>query len=276
MTATLFRKNKTHWLNILHAGWPAGLDARHAVLGLVLNRMTAAFPWINWQVRWGIVLAPMLLYGILMLGRRFPSSEAKVSGVSSRAMMGEVGLLGAAVVVAFLGLWLTGDIFPWLLRMVGMSASLSWLGWATAAVLWVCFGSYSQFRLGHWMLAAFPLRGARPGIGYVELGTDSWIVNITKTVLAKGELIGLKGVTWRLVAFVWTNLLMTALRFFAGPIVHKISPIGLLLGSAVVGTTGLWLLGLSATNTPLLWLAAASVTMPASAARPSTGPRCSA
>jgi MFS family permease len=256
LTATLFPRNKTHWLNILHAGWPAGL-VLGALVGLLLNQMTASFPWINWQVRWGIVLAPMLLYGILMLGRRFPSSEAKVSGVSSRAMMGEVGLLGALVVVAFLGLWLSNDIFPWLLRMAGVSASLSWLGWATAGVLWFVFGSYSRFRLGHWMLAFLYVVHAL--IGYVELGTDSWIIDITKTVLAKGELLGLKGTDLALVAFIWTNVLMTALRFFAGPIVHKISPVGLLLGSAVVGTVGLYLLGYTGTTTPLLWLGAATV-----------------
>jgi hypothetical protein len=52
---------------------------------------------------------------------------------------------------------------------------------------------------------------------------------------------------------------MFGLRFFAGPIVHKISPIGLLFCSAVIGTGGLVLLGLSATNTALLWLAAVTV-----------------
>jgi MFS family permease len=259
LTATLFPRNKTHWLNILHAGWPAGL-VLGALLGLLLNQLSGPagpFPWINWQVRWGIVLAPMLLYGVLMLGRRFPSSEAKVSGVSARAMMGEVGLLGAAVVVAFLGLWLSGDIFPWLLRMVGLPPSLSWLGWALAGVLWFGFGSFSRFRLGHWMLAFLYVIHAL--IGFVELGTDSWIIDITKTVLAKAELLGMKGGDLALVAFIWTNVLMTTLRFFAGPIVHKISPVGLLLGSAVVGTTGLWLLGLSGTNTAWLWLGAATI-----------------
>lgn len=256
LTATLFPRNKTHWLNILHAGWPAGL-VLGAVVGLGLNRMTSSMPWINWQVRWGIVLAPMLLYGVLMLGRRFPASEAKVSGVSPQAMAGEVGLLGFLVVVAFLGLWLSNDILPWLLRMAGLSATMKWSGWVFAAILWVAFGSYSRFRIGHWMLAfLYVIHGL---IGYVELGTDSWIIDITKTVLAKDQLWGMKGGDLALIAFIWTNVLMTALRFFAGPIVHKISPVGLLLGSAVVGTTGLWLLGLSATNTAILWLGAATV-----------------
>ena len=32
LTATLFPRNKTHWLNILHAGWPLGL-----ILGAVIT-----------------------------------------------------------------------------------------------------------------------------------------------------------------------------------------------------------------------------------------------
>jgi MFS family permease len=256
LTATLFPRNKTHWLNILHAGWPAGL-VLGALVGLWLNQMTKTFPGINWQVRWGVVFAPMLLYGLLMLGRRFPASEAKVSGVSARAMMGEVGLMGAAVVVALLGLWMSGDIFPWLLRVIGLPASLSWLGWATAAVLWFGFGSLSQFRLGHFMLAFLYVIHAL--VGYVELGTDSWIIDITKTVLSKAQLLGMRGGDLALTAFIWTNVLMTALRFFAGPIVHKISPVGLLFASAVIGTTGLWLLGLPGTTTAWLWLGAVTI-----------------
>src|SRR6516165_931783 len=99
LTASLFPKNKTHWLNILHAGWPGGL-----VLGALVSYLLDLLgQWgisgITWQVRWGIVFAPMLLYGLMMVGRRFPVSEAKGSGISAKAMMGEVGLLGFAVVV---------------------------------------------------------------------------------------------------------------------------------------------------------------------------------
>jgi MFS family permease len=249
LTASLFPRNKTHWLNILHAGWPGGL-VLGALVALLLNQLSNwGVSGITWQVRWGIVFAPMLLYGVLMLGRRFPASEAKESGISTKSMMGEVGLLGFAVVAALLGLWLSADIFPWLLRTVGLPASLNWLGWALAAALWVGFGSLSRFRVGHWMLAfLYVLHGL---VGSVELGTDSWIIDITKTVLASPDKA--------LMAFIWTNVLMFTLRFFAGPIVHKISPVGLLLASAVIGTAGLWLLGYPGTTTTWLWLGAVTV-----------------
>src|SRR6185369_7145127 len=71
-------------------------------------------------------------------------------------------------------------------------------------------------------------------VGYVELGTDSWISKITGSIMASPQ----KG----LMLFVYTSLLMFALRFVAGPIVHRISPLGLLLVSALLGCTGLTLL----------------------------------
>jgi MFS family permease len=241
LTATLFPKNRTHWLNILHAGWPGGL-VLGALVGLVLNQVPGG---VGWTVRWGIVFAPMLLYGLMMLGRRFPASEAKEHGVSPREMMKQLGLLGAAVATFLIGLWLSNDIFP----AIPYVKEYAWLGWVVAVALWLAFGGVTEFTIGHWMLAFLLVLHAM--VGYVELGTDNWIQDITKTVLANRDLA--------LVAFIWTNVLMFTLRFFAGPIVHKISPVGLLFASAVLGTAGLWLLGMSAVNTAWLWMGAVTV-----------------
>src|SRR5262249_21177068 len=169
LTATLFPKNRTHWLNILHAGWPGGL-VLGALVGLACNQVPGG---VGWTVRWAIVLAPVLLYGALMVGRRFPQSEAKEHGVRPRDMMGRLGLLGALVATLFVGLWLSKDVFPGL-KLPG------WLGWLTALVLWLVFGAATAVRpapgrpmlisLGHFMLAfLLILHGL---IGYVELGTD--------------------------------------------------------------------------------------------------------
>jgi len=244
LTASLFPRNKTHWLNILHAGWPGGL-VLGAMVGLGLNQ----FGGVSWMVRWGIVVTPMLLYGVMMLGRRFPRSEAKEHGVSIQSMMGEIGMLGAAIAIGLLGLWMSKDLFPGLLSLAKLPESLSWLGWVAAGVLWVAFGFVGGFRIGYVMLAFLFLLHAM--VGFVELGTDNWIIDISKAVLSDKN--------WALIAFIWTNVLMFTLRFFAGPIVHKISPVGLLFGSAVVGTIGLLLLGSPMINTVWLWLVATSI-----------------
>ncbi len=248
LTATLFPRNKTHWLNILHAGWPGGL-VLGALIGLGINQIPALAD--NWQIKWAVVLLPILLYGILMLGRPFPTSEATASGVSLREMMRQIGLLGAAVVLAYLGLWLAKDLIPGLVKNV--EGLPDWaptaLGWGIAGVLWLVYGNFAGFALGHWMLAfLFIIHGL---VGYVELGTDSWIIDITKTVLADPNIA--------LMAFIWTNVLMFTLRFFAGPIVHKISPLGLLFTCAVIGTGGLFMLGLPLTNTVWMWLVGVTI-----------------
>ena len=213
LTATLYPKNKTHWLNILHAGWPGGLILG-ALLGLAFKAMH-----VQWEIQIASYLVPTLAYGGMMLGQRFPHSEAKAAGVSMSTMLKEVGLLGAGVIVALLGFWLHD--------LVGV------IGPVIAIGLLVVFGMFTQFAIGHWMLAMLLIIHAL--VGYVELGTDSWITNITGTILENQQ--------YGLLLFIWTSGLMFALRFFAGPIVHHISPLGLLLASAVLGAIGLTLLG---------------------------------
>ena len=69
-------------------------------------------------------------------------------------------------------------------------------------------------------------------VGYVELGTDSWITNIMENAIPGNALM----------LFVYTSGLMFILRFFAGPIVERINPVGLLALSGVMGCLGLYLL----------------------------------
>ena len=57
-------------------------------------------------------------------------------------------------------------------------------------------------------------------VGYVELGTDSWIGKITGSILANAN--------YGMLLFIYTSGLMFILRFFGGPIEHRLSPLGLL------------------------------------------------
>ena len=240
LTASLFPRNKTHWLNILHAGWPLGLILG-AVIGLVFEQIDTP---IRWEIKLGLFLVPVLMYGAMMFNRPFPKSEAQSAGVSVPNMMGTVGLLGFAVAAVFLGFAL-----PKLLGDLGVKDVPTWVGFVAAGVIWVAYTVYSKFAPGSLLIAFIYILHAL--VGYVELGTDSWITNIGERVL--------ENKTMALIAFVWTNGLMFTLRFFAGPIVHKINPIGLLLVSAVLGALGLYLLGQPYTNTMLLWMAAVTI-----------------
>jgi hypothetical protein len=70
-------------------------------------------------------------------------------------------------------------------------------------------------------------------VGYVELGTDSWIPNIMAGFFPNSSILLL----------VYTAGLMFVLRFFAGPIVEHINPLGLLFISAVLACIGLFTMG---------------------------------
>jgi len=218
LVATLFPKDKTHYLNILHAGWPGGLIVG-GLASYFLNPDKAK-P-VAWQIQMSLFLVPVVLYGVMLLGQKFPKTEASQSGVSYKDMLGELGISGAAVLCVLLALFFKNDL--------GLPQAVA--GGLGLALL-VIFGVLTGFRFGHLVLAFMLLVHAM--VGYVELGTDSWIGKITGSIMNSKQ----NG----LLLFVYTSGLMFALRFFAGPIVEKTSPLGLLSVSAIFGTLGLTLL----------------------------------
>ncbi len=226
LVATVFPKNRTHYLNILHAGWPAGL----VVGGLISTVFTgeSLFGWkpleepLAWQYQISFFLVPVVLYGLMMLGQNFPKSEASQQGVSYRDMLRELGILGGGIICVLLGLFFHRDL--------GFNTTVAIV---LAGALWLVFSYVIGFHLGPVLLAVLLVTHAL--VGYVELGTDSWITTITGAILEKKQ--------YGSMLLVYTSSLMFALRFFAGPIVEKTSPLGLLFFSAILGTLGLTLLG---------------------------------
>jgi len=80
----------------------------------------------------------------------------------------------------------------------------------------------------------------------LELGPNRWITSILQSGGMHGILV-----------LAWISGLMAVLRFFAGPIIHRLSSTGVLLGSSVLA--GLGLFGLSYANTMTVALATATV-----------------
>jgi MFS family permease len=76
-----------------------------------------------------------------------------------------------------------------------------------------------------------------------ELGSGQWIPNILSHAGVSGILV-----------LVWINGLMAVGRMFAGPFVHKLSPIGMLVMSAILSTLGLYAMSHSTGN--MLFVAA--------------------
>jgi len=89
LVATLFPKNRAHYLNILHASWPAGLVLGSAAGWILDDKMK-----VDWKLQMALYLVPTLIYGLMFLGQRMPRSEASEKGVSTADMFKDVGILG--------------------------------------------------------------------------------------------------------------------------------------------------------------------------------------
>jgi MFS family permease len=173
LVATLYPKQKTHYLNILHAGWPGGLIVG-GILAYFFCGRDAMVSHLRWEITVAFFLPPAFYYGFVILKEKFPISEARAAGVSFATMLAEFAS-------------------PILLLLLLLHAL----------------------------------------VGYVELGTDSWITNIMNAVVPGNAIL----------LFIYTSGLMFVLRFFAGPIVERINPVGLLFVSALLGAAGLTWLG---------------------------------
>ncbi|MCX6856335.1 MAG: MFS transporter, partial [Verrucomicrobia bacterium] len=104
LVATLFPENRTHYLNILHASWPAGM-----VLGSIAGWVLDDKMQLGWKIQLALYLVPTVLYAIMFMGQKFPKSEAAEKGASFVQMFKPVGILGALVACYLLALFF-GDI----------------------------------------------------------------------------------------------------------------------------------------------------------------------
>ena len=185
LIATIYKEDKTHKLNVLHAWWPGGM-----IIGGLLAYALTGFD-VGWQVKLACIMIPAVIYLFMVMTQEYPPTERVASQVSTGEMWRETGR----------------PLF---------------------VLLFVCM----------WMTAA------------TELGPDQWFPSIMK------QLTGLEGVLF----LVYTAGLMFVLRFFAGPLAHRISPLGMLVGCSILSAIGLyWLGSLQAGVSPLVAFAAATV-----------------
>ncbi len=217
LVATLYPSNRTHYLNILHASWPAGM-----ILGVVAGWILDDKMQLNWKLQLALYLIPTVLYGIMFMGQKFPKSEAAAKGSSFSEMFKAVGILGAAVACFLLSKFFA-DIFKG-------TGNGDMIGYIIGGVLLIGVAAITKFSIGSVLL--FILFVTHALVGAVELGTDGWIQNITGNLFTseQGKYL-----------FLWTSVIMFSLRFCAHFIERtlKLSPIGLLFVCAVIACIGL-------------------------------------
>jgi MFS family permease len=226
LVATLFPNKRTHYLNILHASWPAGL-VLGGILGWVLDDQ---MKW-HWKYQLALFLIPTVLYGLMFLGQRYPKSEAAAKGLSLGQMLKDVGMLGGLVACAMVAMFFNSTFgflkdAPWNISPTMIQA----ISIAIGAALLMGVGLVTNFATGSILLFVLFLTHAL--VGAVELGTDNWIQNITGNILTSSE---------GKILFVFTSLTMFLLRFCADFIEKKIglTPLALLLVCAVLACIGL-------------------------------------
>jgi MFS family permease len=221
LVATVFPHNRTHYLNILHASWPLGM-----VLGAGASYVLGTVMGMGWKGQLAFYLVPTAAYAVMFMGQHFPKSEASQKGASFAEMFKDVGILGSLVACGLILLFLKGT-----LPNFGIDAGIaSNIAYGVAGALVVAVGVITRFSIGS--LVLFALFVAHALVGAVELGTDGWIENITGNLFTP---------TQGKILFIWTSLLMFALRFCADFIEKRLglSPVALLLVSAILAILGL-------------------------------------
>ena len=184
LIATMYPDQKIKRLGMFHAWFPGGITIG-ALVAYFIDKQGIGGKDHGWQIQMASMLIPLVIYGIMFLGKKFPVTERVASGVSTQQMF-------------------SACLKPFFLIFV----------------LCMCVTATT------------------------ELGPGTWITNIlTFTTGAAGILF-----------FAWQNILMALGRSFAGPIVHRLSPVAVLFGSATFSAIGLYLLS-QAHSAPQGWAA---------------------
>lgn len=211
IVTTMFNTDKTKWLNRLHAGWAGGL-----VIGGLCTIALANNS--DWRIILGLILIPAFIFFGILASLKIPKSEREQAGVSYLAMLKELGVFGA--LVGF------GLVFAQLGQVFGWSSGLVWgLTGAVVVIFAVVTKSFGRFILAFLIIIMMPQ-------ATTELGTNGWITSLMEDPM---KAAGYNS-AWVLV---YTSAIMLILRLNAGPLIHKFSPVGLLVTCSALAALGI-------------------------------------
>lgn len=224
--AAVYPKEKTKWLAILHAAWPAGL-----VLGTLLIIFSGDLGWRT-HALW--ILVPAVPYVFMFLPCRFPVDERVQAGVPFKEMLRQVGFLTAALAGGLM-VYEVGN------QVMGLTGSTPPANWFEISV-GVGLGIGLVFGLAVKSIGAplfFLMCVLMIPLATAELGTDGWIKGLMAPVLSDYEINPA-------MALVFSASIMLVLRVFAGSILKFMSPPAMLCLSGVFSAVGLYWLSSAA------------------------------
>lgn len=234
VVATMYSHAKTKWLNILHAGWPGGL-----VLGGLITIFLGSRATEDWRLLIYIIAIPAAIYLLMLIGARFPVNERVAGGATYKEMLAEFGAIGC-LIASFLIVKQLADTFrldKYLIDNFDVAAAdgamyANYVVYGIVAVTTIAYMVYCQ-SLGRPLMIFLCL--IMMPLATTELGTDGAITGIMEEPMkAMGH-----NPLWVLI---YTSAIMMVLRFFVGPVVEKLTPLGLLATCAVLAIVGLFLL----------------------------------
>ncbi|NJN27696.1 MAG: MFS transporter [Cyclobacteriaceae bacterium] len=221
LIATIFPNNKTKMLNRFHVWFPGGI-----VIGGVLSWLLMDSLDLRWEILVSLLFVPLAIYGFLFMGQKIPETERVTSGVSYKEMLKNIG--APFTIIATVTLMILIAIVPSL--SIDFDSSIPYIVIAAIVVLVLVEG-----RAINKMTLLFPfLLFCMLLSASTELGTNQWI-----QPLLEGN-----GVNPMIILVVVTGIMAVG-RFFAGGLVHRLNPIGVLIGSAILSTIGLILLSVA-------------------------------
>ncbi|MCM5662450.1 MFS transporter [Galbibacter mesophilus] len=167
MVASMFPNKKTKMLNRFHVWFPGGI-----VIGALMGWLVMDVMGLGWQIMVGLLYVPLIIYGLIFWGKKFPVTERVQMGVSFGDMVKNLGK----------------PLFIFMVICMLMTAAS-------------------------------------------ELGTTQRIESLLHNSVA-----------YPLLVLAFINGIMALGRAFAGQVIHKLQPAGMLLFSAIFTFIGLWLL----------------------------------
>ena len=175
LVATIYKEEKTHRLNILHAWWPAGI-VMGGLVGILLTTLD-----ISWKANLIVLMIPAVLLLVLVARAEFPVTERVEMGVSYKEM--------------FHQLLRSPGFFIWFFCMMGtVTAELAPSQWVDLALtnivgmsgIWVLIYVNSIIFAGRHFAGSLVSRFSTPGLlflGCLLAAPGLYLLSIAETPL---------------------------------------------------------------------------------------------
>lgn len=220
LVASIYTQNKTKMLNRFHVWFPGGLVIGGLLAFVLLDQLH-----LPWQILPALLFIPLIAYGFLFFGQVIPETERVSSGVSYKDMLKNVAApVTIIVVVSFMILAASLPI------AIDFTSYLPYIVLVVIVLAVVIEGSVINkvSLLFPFILFCMFLTAS------TELGTTQWINGLLEN----------NGINPMIILVVVTGIMAVG-RYFAGPLIHRLNPAGVLLGSAIISFLGLYLLSVA-------------------------------